>query len=89
MEFRQIAGRAGRYGSVYAHGYVTWFIVKSNSTNPKSFDPRDLKIMHKALKAPIKPLKEAGLFPNYEHIAMYQAYNMIDLPFSDLLVRLH
>jgi ATP-dependent RNA helicase SUPV3L1/SUV3 len=60
-EIRQIAGRAGRYGSIYPDGIVT------------TFTKNDLTLLKSAMSSrDIPPLEIAGLFPTsvqLEHLA--------------------
>ncbi|XP_031113396.1 DExH-box ATP-dependent RNA helicase DExH16, mitochondrial-like [Ipomoea triloba] len=58
-EIKQIAGRAGRYGSEYPVGEVTCFSYK------------DLPLLHSALNSPSPILEKAGLFPNFDLLYMY------------------
>ncbi|KAL5782661.1 hypothetical protein ACOSP7_007690 [Xanthoceras sorbifolium] len=58
-EIKQIAGRAGRYGSKYPVGEVT------------CLDPEDLPLLHSSLESPSPTLERAGLFPNFDLIFMY------------------
>lgn len=58
-EIKQIAGRAGRYGSLFPNGEVTCLLE------------RDLPLIHSALKATTPSLKAAGLFPSFDMLAQY------------------
>ncbi|KAK9182637.1 hypothetical protein WN944_025782 [Citrus x changshan-huyou] len=58
-EVKQIAGRAGRYGSKFPVGEVT------------CLDSEDLPLLHKSLLEPSPMLESAGLFPNFDLIYMY------------------
>ncbi|KAM7280008.1 hypothetical protein ACFE04_007142 [Oxalis oulophora] len=58
-EIKQIAGRAGRYGSKFPVGEVT------------CLDADDLPLLHESLKSPSACLERAGLFPTFELIFMY------------------
>ncbi|KAL5541522.1 hypothetical protein UlMin_009232 [Ulmus minor] len=58
-EIKQIAGRAGRYGSKYPVGEVT------------CMDREDLPLLHSALKSPSPLLERAGLFPTFDLMFMY------------------
>ncbi|GAB2294777.1 RNA helicase [Dionaea muscipula] len=62
-EIKQIAGRAGRYGSKYSFGEVT------------CMDSYDLPLLHSALKSPSPDLEHAGLFPSYDLLLMYSRAN--------------
>ncbi|KAL1808478.1 DExH-box ATP-dependent RNA helicase DExH16, mitochondrial [Daucus carota subsp. sativus] len=63
-EIKQIAGRAGRYGSRFPVGEVT------------CLDSHDLPLLHSSLNAPSPILKRAGLFPNYDLLYMYSRLNL-------------
>mmetsp|Transcript_6276 Transcript_6276/g.8742 ORF Transcript_6276/g.8742 Transcript_6276/m.8742 type:complete len:386 (+) Transcript_6276:1-1158(+) len=58
-EIKQIAGRAGRFGSVFPTGEVT------------CLNEKDISRLQKALSSPIVPLKAAGLLPSYEHFEVF------------------
>uniref|UniRef100_A0A2P2KLE3 Helicase C-terminal domain-containing protein n=1 Tax=Rhizophora mucronata TaxID=61149 RepID=A0A2P2KLE3_RHIMU len=58
-EIKQIAGRAGRYGSKFPVGKVT------------CLDADDLPLLHSALKSPSPILERAGLFPTFDLMFMY------------------
>ncbi|XP_057823813.2 ATP-dependent RNA helicase SUV3, mitochondrial isoform X2 [Cryptomeria japonica] len=58
-EIKQIAGRAGRYGSLFPNGEVTCMLEE------------DLCKIHSALKATSSCLKAAGLFPTFDILALY------------------
>ncbi|GAV80610.1 Helicase_C domain-containing protein/SUV3_C domain-containing protein [Cephalotus follicularis] len=58
-EIKQIAGRAGRYGSNFPDGEVT------------CLDKNDLPLLHLSLKTPSPILERAGLFPTFELLFMY------------------
>ncbi|KAK6265788.1 hypothetical protein QUC31_016625 [Theobroma cacao] len=58
-EIKQIAGRAGRYGSKFPMGEVT------------CLDADDLPLLHSSLKSPSPILEQAGLFPSFDLIFMY------------------
>lgn len=62
-EIKQIAGRAGRYGSKYPVGEVT------------CLDGEDLPLLHASLNAPSPDLECAGLFPSYDLLLMYSRAN--------------
>jgi ATP-dependent RNA helicase SUPV3L1/SUV3 len=59
MEFRQIGGRAGRYGSIFANGEVT------------VFDSDDVHHLEWGMHQPISPLMRAGLQPSFQHFDMF------------------
>ncbi|XP_062169524.1 DExH-box ATP-dependent RNA helicase DExH16, mitochondrial isoform X2 [Alnus glutinosa] len=58
-EIKQIAGRAGRYGSKFPVGEVT------------CIDAEDLPLLHSSLKSPSPTLERAGLFPTFDLMFMY------------------
>ncbi|QCD91826.1 P-loop containing nucleoside triphosphate hydrolase [Vigna unguiculata] len=58
-EIKQIAGRAGRYGSNFPEGEVT------------CLDEEDLPLLHSSLNSPSPILERAGLFPTFELMYMY------------------
>eukprot|EP00257_Ricinus_communis_P015505 XP_015573433.1 DExH-box ATP-dependent RNA helicase DExH16, mitochondrial isoform X1 [Ricinus communis] len=58
-EIKQIAGRAGRYGSNYPAGEVT------------CLDADDLSLLHSSLESPSPALESAGLFPTFDLMFMY------------------
>eukprot|EP01018_Ginkgo_biloba_P038820 Gb_37678 [translate_table: standard] len=58
-EIKQIAGRAGRYGSMFPNGEVT--CISGN----------DLPLLHSSLKVPSPCLEAAGLFPSFDLLALY------------------
>ncbi|CAI0465861.1 unnamed protein product [Linum tenue] len=58
-EIKQIAGRAGRYGSKFPVGEVT------------CLDGADLPLLHSSLKSPSPPLERAGLFPSFDLMYMH------------------
>ncbi|XP_057450238.1 DExH-box ATP-dependent RNA helicase DExH16, mitochondrial isoform X2 [Lotus japonicus] len=58
-EIKQIAGRAGRYGSNFPVGEVT------------CMDADDLPLLHSSLNSPSPILERAGLLPTYELMYMY------------------
>ncbi|XP_019108298.1 DExH-box ATP-dependent RNA helicase DExH16, mitochondrial isoform X2 [Beta vulgaris subsp. vulgaris] len=62
-EIKQIAGRAGRYGSKYPVGEVT------------CLEGEDLPLLHTSLNSPSPPLERAGLFPNYDLLLLYSRAN--------------
>ncbi|GMH08455.1 hypothetical protein Nepgr_010295 [Nepenthes gracilis] len=65
-EIKQIAGRAGRYGSKYPIGEVT------------CLDAADLPLLQASLKSPSPDLERAGLFPSYDLLLMYSRANPSD-----------
>ncbi|CAK7327093.1 unnamed protein product [Dovyalis caffra] len=58
-EVKQIAGRAGRYGSDFPVGEVTCLHAD------------DLPLLHSSLESPSPILEHAGLFPTFDLIYMY------------------
>ncbi|CAN0857048.1 DExH-box ATP-dependent RNA helicase DExH16, mitochondrial [Linum grandiflorum] len=58
-EIKQIAGRAGRYGSKFPVGEVT------------CLDGDDLPLLHSALQSPSPLLERAGLFPTFDLMYMH------------------
>ncbi|XP_071735855.1 DExH-box ATP-dependent RNA helicase DExH16, mitochondrial [Rutidosis leptorrhynchoides] len=58
-EIKQIAGRAGRYGSKFPVGEVT------------CLDAKDLPLIHSSLNCPSPILESAGLFPTFDLLYMY------------------
>ncbi|KAK4778386.1 hypothetical protein SAY87_018573 [Trapa incisa] len=58
-EIKQIAGRAGRYGSKYPVGEVTCIHAD------------DLPLLHSSINAPSPILERAGLFPTFDLFFMY------------------
>lgn len=63
-EIKQIAGRAGRFGSNYPAGEVT------------CLHGEDLPLLHSSLESPSPDLERAGLFPTYDLLHMYSKANM-------------
>ncbi|XP_019708986.1 ATP-dependent RNA helicase SUV3, mitochondrial isoform X2 [Elaeis guineensis] len=58
-EIKQIAGRAGRYGSKFPIGEVT------------CLDAEDLPLLHSSLGSPSPVLEHAGLFPTFDLLTLY------------------
>ncbi|KAK7819800.1 dexh-box atp-dependent rna helicase dexh16 [Quercus suber] len=58
-EIKQIAGRAGRYGSKFPVGKVT------------CIDAEDLPLLHSSLESPSPTLELAGLFPTFDLMYLY------------------
>ncbi|XP_031473792.1 ATP-dependent RNA helicase SUV3, mitochondrial [Nymphaea colorata] len=58
-EIKQIAGRAGRYGSKFPNGEVT------------CLDGEDLPLLHSSLRSPSPILERAGLFPTSDLLFLY------------------
>lgn len=69
----QIAGRAGRYGTQWAHGYVT------------TYRADDLSTLKSLLSQTPDPLTQAGLHPTAEQIESY-AYYLPNSTLSNLMV---
>ncbi|XP_072942061.1 ATP-dependent RNA helicase SUV3 homolog, mitochondrial [Epargyreus clarus] len=68
----QIAGRAGRYGSVWETGYVT------------TYKPEDLATLKTLLAKPPDPITQAGLHPTAEQMELY-AYHLPHATLSSLM----
>lgn len=58
-EVKQIAGRAGRYGSKFPVGEVT------------CLDAEDLPLLHSSLAASSPIIERAGVFPSFDLLCMY------------------
>ncbi|KAG4066866.1 hypothetical protein HA402_012933 [Bradysia odoriphaga] len=71
-ETLQIAGRAGRFGTQWEHGYVT------------AFKRKDLNILRKLLSSKPEPITQAGLHPTIERIESY-AKQFPDLSLSSIM----
>lgn len=63
-EIKQIAGRAGRYGSEFPVGEVTCLYAS------------DLPLLHSALDSPSPILERAGLFPTFDLLYMYSRLHL-------------
>ncbi|XP_078436287.1 ATP-dependent RNA helicase isoform X3 [Wolffia australiana] len=63
-EIKQIAGRAGRYGSKFQTGEVT------------CIDADDLPLLHSSLESPSPVLERAGLFPSFDLLSLYSRIHM-------------
>jgi ATP-dependent RNA helicase SUPV3L1/SUV3 len=74
-EIKQIAGRAGRFNSIYPQGEVTAMYEK------------DLKIIKRALKADVSNTgdMQATLFPNFQQMEVFSSSFPSDMPFSQIL----
>lgn len=68
----QIAGRAGRYGTQFAHGYVT------------TFKNEDLPSLKRLLASQPDPISQVGLHPTAEQIELY-AYHLPNATLSNLV----
>lgn len=71
---KQIAGRAGRFGTQWENGFVT------------TLKPHDLPLLNKILDESFEPLKQAGLHPTSDQIELCSFYlpdatlsNVIDI----------
>ncbi|KAJ1293628.1 hypothetical protein BS78_01G083400 [Paspalum vaginatum] len=73
-EIKQIAGRAGRYGSKFPVGEVT--CIKA----------ADLPLLHSALKSPSPTIERAGLFPTFDLLSLYSRLHGTDF-FHPILER--
>ena len=69
---KQIAGRAGRYGTQYADGEVT------------TFKASDLSMLQQILGSDIEPVKQAGLHPTADQIELF-AYHLPNATLSNLI----
>uniref|UniRef100_A0A6B2L2G2 RNA helicase n=1 Tax=Arcella intermedia TaxID=1963864 RepID=A0A6B2L2G2_9EUKA len=75
-EIRQIAGRAGRFKSIYPEGYVS------------SFDKNDLYLIKSAMEhqePEDMSSHKAVVFPNFEQFAMFSDAMGGDTPFSEII----
>ncbi|XP_063706051.1 ATP-dependent RNA helicase SUV3 homolog, mitochondrial [Culicoides brevitarsis] len=68
----QIAGRAGRYGTQWEHGYVT------------TYKHEDLPTLNKLLASPTEPITQAGLHPTADQIELY-AFHLPNSSLSNLI----
>ncbi|XP_010771956.1 ATP-dependent RNA helicase SUPV3L1, mitochondrial [Notothenia coriiceps] len=68
----QIAGRAGRFASIYQEGQVT------------TMHRDDLPVLKEILSRPVEPIQTAGLHPTAEQIEMF-AYHLPDATLSNLV----
>uniref|UniRef100_A0AAY4E5X4 ATP-dependent RNA helicase SUPV3L1, mitochondrial n=1 Tax=Denticeps clupeoides TaxID=299321 RepID=A0AAY4E5X4_9TELE len=68
----QIAGRAGRFSSVFKEGQVT------------TMHHDDLPVLKEILQHPVDPIESAGLHPTAEQIEMF-AYHLPDATLSNLI----
>ncbi|KAG5518739.1 hypothetical protein PMAC_002708 [Pneumocystis sp. 'macacae'] len=59
-QIKQIAGRAGRYKSIFTQNVPESSAITGYVT---SLQQKDIKLLHIALSQPIQMLKKAGLFP--------------------------
>ncbi|KAK3149366.1 hypothetical protein QOZ80_3AG0216450 [Eleusine coracana subsp. coracana] len=73
-EIKQIAGRAGRYGSKFPIGEVT------------CLDAQDLPLLHLSLNSPSPIIERAGLFPTFELLSLYSRLHGADF-FQPILER--
>ncbi|CAL5031656.1 unnamed protein product [Urochloa decumbens] len=71
-QVKQIAGRAGRRGSIYPDGLTTTFLKD------------DLDYLIQCLQQPFEDAQKVGLFPCFEQVEMF-ASQFPDLTFNDLL----
>lgn len=68
-----IAGRAGRYGTQWEHGYVT------------TFKPEELSTLKTLLNSEPENITQAGLHPTADQIELY-AYHLPNSTLSNLMV---
>ncbi|CAG2100687.1 unnamed protein product [Medioppia subpectinata] len=68
----QIAGRAGRYGTNFSHGFVT------------TFRADDLPLLKDVLSRPVEPIEAAGLHPTADQIELF-AYHLPNATLSNLI----
>lgn len=73
-EIKQIAGRAGRYGSKFPVGEVT------------CLDAEDLPLIHSSLTSPSPIIERAGLFPTFDLLSLYSRLHGTDF-FHPILER--
>ncbi|ONM09144.1 ATP-dependent RNA helicase SUV3, mitochondrial isoform X1 [Zea mays] len=73
-EIKQIAGRAGRYGSKFPVGEVT------------CLNPQDLPLLHSSLKSASSIIERAGLFPTFDLLSLYSRLHGTDF-FHPILER--
>uniref|UniRef100_A0A183BZG9 RNA helicase n=1 Tax=Globodera pallida TaxID=36090 RepID=A0A183BZG9_GLOPA len=68
---KQIAGRAGRYASVYCTGEVM------------TLADGDAKVLEKLMREPIEPIDQAGIAPSFDQIEMFSfhlpQYSLVQL----------
>lgn len=69
----QIAGRAGRFGTKWEHGYVT------------TFKPTDIVTLKFLLSQSPEPITQAGLHPTADQIELY-AFHLPNSSMSNLIV---
>ncbi|KAK4750095.1 hypothetical protein SAY87_027544 [Trapa incisa] len=75
-QVKQIAGRAGRRGSVYPRGLTTTLHLD------------DLDYLIECLIEPFEEVKKVGLFPFYEQVELF-AGQLLNLTFSQFLEQFH
>ncbi|XP_054164747.1 ATP-dependent RNA helicase SUV3 homolog, mitochondrial-like, partial [Oppia nitens] len=68
----QIAGRAGRYGTQFSHGFVT------------TFRSEDLPLLKELLSRVVEPIESAGLHPTADQIELF-AYHLPNASLSNLI----
>nr|CAD1826835.1 unnamed protein product [Ananas comosus var. bracteatus] len=71
-QVKQIAGRAGRRGSIYPDGLVTTFLLD------------DLEYLIQCLQQPFQEVTKVGLFPFFEQVELF-AGQFANLTFCELL----
>jgi ATP-dependent RNA helicase SUPV3L1/SUV3 len=72
-EIKQIAGRAGRYQSLYQEGLVT------------AIDRRDHQRIRRALNSPPSDIHQIGIFPTFDHLEMCSEFLGSECDFADLV----
>ncbi|KAG0584350.1 hypothetical protein KC19_3G204900 [Ceratodon purpureus] len=73
-QVKQIAGRAGRRGSIFPDGVTT------------AFYSQDIPYLEKSLQQDVEPATAAGLFPVYEQVELF-ASQLPETSFAQLLER--
>ena len=73
IEIKQIAGRAGRFGTLYEDGLVT------------TMRTEDMKLVRQGMETLDKPITRAGLFPSLEQLELLGV--LLDYKVNDELMR--
>lgn len=82
-EVKQIAGRAGRFGSIFPNGEAT------------AMTSKDFQRIRRSIHSPPSVVKQAGLLPSYDHLvmcntALNHAYGLAELVgFFEQNIQLH